>query len=137
MSVKFPDPIDRIVILGTHTTIEYAVRADGTMEAKSWLKSQNDVVKRSFATLFFQLANHGRIHNTSHFRQIEDEIWEFKKTIHRILCFRCGRRWLLTHRFKKAGGIGKCPVREITHARNISQEHLQFELNAESKGGRK
>jgi hypothetical protein len=96
---------ERTLALGRFGTVEYAVRTDGTMEAKQWFDSQGAEVLASFGVLFQRLVDEGRIFNKTQFRPLQDEVWEFKRGDHRILCYRMGNRSLLTHRIKKAGGL--------------------------------
>jgi hypothetical protein len=129
-----PSRDDRTLEKGRYGTVEFAIRADGTMEAKSWFDKSPVNVLASFDVLFRRLVDSGRIPNKEQFRQLDGDIWEFKRGDHRLLCYRIGPRVLLTHRIKKAGGRGKCPQGAITHAQNIAAEHFQWE-RVNEKGG--
>ena len=109
-----PSRAERLVVGGLFGTVEYAVRANRTMEAKEWLESQTQQKQASFDVLFRRLVTQGRNTNAQQFRQLR-------------LCFRLGKRWLLTHRIKKAGGRGKCPASEIQRADTIGHEHIAWE----------
>lgn len=133
-----PSRAGRTLFDGPFGTVEYAVRSDGvTMEAKEWLEAQPKNTQASFAVLFDRLVNQGRIHNIQHFRRLKNDIWEFKRKGDRILCFVLGKRWLLTHRIKKAGGLGKCPPSAIKHADMIGEEHIAWETKHNQEKRRK
>ncbi len=137
--MAFPSIAERLLYSGNRGSVEYAVRSDGTMEAKEWLDSQPATKQMSFGVLFQRLAEQGFIHNEQQFRRLRDEVWEFKRGADRLLCFHLGSRWLLTHRIKKSGGLGKCPPHEIGHAKTIGNEHVALEAkenNLKKKGGK-
>ena len=125
-----PSPADRILAKGPRATVEFAVRRNGQMEAKEWLDSQPERTLASFGVFFERLVQVGRIRNETQFRNLQDDVWEFKRKIHRLLCVRIGNRYMLTHRIKKAGGSGKCPAAEIAHAESIGQEHIAWEMQS-------
>jgi hypothetical protein len=117
---------ERILLNGTRASVEYAYRTDGSSESRDWLES-DPAMKRRFGVLFERLCSTGRIANETQFRRLLDPVWEFKRGDDRLLCFRVGSRFLLTHRIKKSGGIGKCPRAEIDHAKMIGREVLEAE----------
>lgn len=112
----------RVLEVGPWGRVAYAVRLSGICEAQQWLEAQTSLVKSKFDHLFRALAANGRIFNREQFRKLEGEIWEFKRGPDRILCFRIGRCWYLTHHFQKGGQ--KCPRSEISRATQIRAEHL-------------
>ena len=122
-----PPNAENVLERGLFGSVEYAVRKNGKREAKDWLESQPLELQDSFNVLFRRLVDEGEIHNETQFRRLKDQVWEFKKKIHRLLCYRSGNRTLLTHRIKKAGGRGKCPPSEIDHAEMIGLEHIERE----------
>lgn len=93
------------------------------MEARDWLKSQSPKTQARFGVLFERLAN-GAILNKEQYRQLDDEVWEFKRDGDRIFCFVVGRLRLLTHHMKKKQQ--KTPRREIDRARRIGEEHVEW-----------
>ncbi len=95
------------------------------MEAKQFLGTADDDTRTKFSTLFARLADIGKISNKEQFRKLRDDIWEAKRNGYRILCFQRGRRWLLTHVYKKQKR--KCPPGEIDRAEQIMLEHMQLE----------
>lgn len=135
--MECPSRKDRTLSQGEYGTVEYAVRANGRMEAQEWLTGQDETTQRSFAALFDRLVTHGQIKNETQFRRLDDNVWEFKRKEHRVLCYQLGSRWLLTHRIKKAGGSGKCPKSAIGRADTIGCEHQKYELREAKKKKRK
>src|SRR5690348_13160088 len=124
---------ENILERGPKGSVEYAVRKNGKREAKDWLEDQTPELQDAFDVLFRRLVNEGEIHNETQFRRLKDEVWEFKRQFHRLLCYRLGNRILLTHRIKKAGGRGKCPEPEIKHAEMIGLEHIEREAKRKKK----
>ena len=129
-----PPESERLLEAGAIYVVEYAVRIDGSMPAKEWLESQTLKVQASFGVLFKRLCQDGRINNEEQFRRLHDHVWEFKRNGHRILCYCSGRRYLLTHQIKKAGGRGKCPPSEIERAETIGEEHIRIVTTENKKG---
>lgn len=112
-----------LVERGTWGSVRYAIRASGAMEAKNFLESEADEsVRAKFAHLFRALAAKGAIRNEQQFRKLRGEIWECKRDGHRILCFRDGNCWFLTHHYPKSKR--KCPPSEIDRAESIRSEHI-------------
>lgn len=128
-----PPNAENILDCGRFGTVEYAVRANGDREAREWLSAQPENLQISFGVLFRRLVTEGSIHNEEQFRHLRDQVWEFKRKEHRLLCFRSGNRYLLTHRIKKAGGRGKCPRSAIDHAERIGDEHIAREARNRKK----
>ncbi|HLJ12098.1 MAG TPA: hypothetical protein VKU82_12965 [Planctomycetaceae bacterium] len=126
--MNVPSRAERTLASGPFGTVEYAVRSTGRMEAREWLESESPKVMVSFGVLFQRLVEHGRIIDDTKFRKLDDEVWEFKRGSHRLLCYRLGNRCLLTHRIKKAGGRGLCPQGQIAHAHNVGAEHIAWEM---------
>ena len=122
---EVPKRSKRIVQSGDWGTVEYAVRANGTMEAKEWLDIQTDSTRASFDHLFRTLANGQRIFNKTQFRILRDGIWEFKRAGDRLLTFQHGNAWFLTHHYPK-GGSRKTPKRVIDRAVKIRSECIKF-----------
>jgi hypothetical protein len=129
---------DRLVAEGKRARIEYAVQADGTMEAKAWLDTQTEAVRASFDVLFQRLAEHGPLFpNKEQFKKLKDineaDVWEFKRggeQGNRIFCVEHGRRWLLTHHFCKKGASKKDQTKSARRAAAIANEQLERERQA-------
>jgi hypothetical protein len=130
--MAWPSQADRIVERGKWGSVEYAVRANGSMEAKEWFGSQDVSVRTSFGVLFKRILQEGRITNELQCRQLRDTIWEFKRGGNRLLFGQVGNRRLLTHHIKK-GGPKKCPPREINRAQTIIDEHVEQEARQKKK----
>ena len=126
-----PDPPPPLAT-GTKGIVEYAQRTNGKFEAQEWFEDQDVKVRSSFGVLFERMVSLGRISNKEHFRQLRHQVWEFKRGGDRLLCYRSGRRWLLTHHIKK-GGSRKCPRKEINRAENIGNEHIERQAKESSK----
>jgi hypothetical protein len=121
-----------IVVRGSLRTIEYAVCANGTMPAKSFIEGLDESELRRLDTLFRRMADTGKIHNSQQFKQVEGRIYEFKRYQTRLGCFQVGDRWRLTHGFIKKSD--KWPRREIERATRIRQEDLERDNATRSKG---
>jgi hypothetical protein len=126
----YPKRSERVLWSGV-TTIEYAVRRSGKMEAKDWFEAQDDGTKAKFDHLFRKAANGQRIHNKQHFRKLSKNIWEFKRDEHRLLTFQHNGGWFLTHHYPK--GKKKCPPEQIERAEQIRVECLEI-LKKEAEG---
>ena len=125
--------VDRpIVARGNLRTIEYAVRANGSMPAKDFIEGLDDRELRRLDTLFRRMADTGRIHNNEQFKQVEVKIYEFKRHQIRLGCFQVGDRWRLTHGFVKKSP--KWPKSEIARAKQIMQEDLDRDTDKRIKG---
>jgi hypothetical protein len=119
----YPQRVQRVLMSGV-MDIEYAVRTNGSMEAKEWFEAQNDEIKAKFDHLFRKVANGQKIHNEQHFRKLRKHIWEFKRDEHRLLTFQHGKGWFLTHHYPK--GKRKCPPKQIDRAEQIRLECLEI-----------
>lgn len=122
-----PDREERTLASGPFCTVEYAVSENETLEAKEWFDVQPDKIRASFGVLFERLVSEGMISNKTQFRCLGGDVYEFKRSTHRLLCYHHGNRWLLTHRFKKGEKLKK----EIRKANRIGTEHIQWELEHE------
>lgn len=110
---------------GPERTIEYAIAVNGAKPAKEFIRGLNDAEQRKLDVLFQRMADTGRIFNKEQFKQVEGKIYEFKRHQVRIGCFQMGRRWLLTHGFRKKSK--KWPRSEIERAQRIMNEHIEHE----------
>jgi Phage derived protein Gp49-like (DUF891) len=113
-----------IVANGRCFTVAYAVCNDGSSPAKEFVDGCD---KRDRAKLAFLIQNRAELglnewRNREKFKPIGGPLFEFKSFQIRILCFRDGATWVLTHGFvKKKDDI---PPAEIERARRIMREDL-------------
>jgi Phage derived protein Gp49-like (DUF891) len=115
----------RLLQRGPLGTVEYAIRQNEAMEAKQWLEAQLPAKQASFDHLFRVIVAHGRISNHVQFKQLRNEVHEFKRGPDRIFCFKLGGRWLLTHHREKASL--KNYNGDINRAMTIAAEHIAYE----------
>jgi hypothetical protein len=113
----------RVIESGPGGTVEYAIRLDGRMEARTWLESQSQTVQSSFVHLFRVHASGHKITNKEQFRQLTNTIFEYKRGGNRLFSFQNGSSWFVTHHYKK-NGPNQCPKRVIQHAETIRIECL-------------
>ena len=68
------------------------------MEAKEWFEAQSVQTQGAFDHMFRSTVEIGRITNRDQFKQLQGDVYEFKRRIgQRLFCFKLGNRWLLTH----------------------------------------
>jgi hypothetical protein len=117
---------DRLVRRGPKGSVEYAIRANGKMEAKEWLEAQSAQTQAAFDHMFRSTVEIGRITNRDQFKQLEGDVYEFKRRVgQRLFCFKLGNRWLLTHYKHKSKLKNYGP--DIERAKNIGREHIAHE----------
>lgn len=112
-----------IAVQGAMRTIEYAVRADGSMPAKVFIESLIIAEQSMLAALFKRMADCGTVPNREQFKQVRDKVFEFKKHQIRVFCFRVGNTWVLTNGYKKKKD--RLDPAEISRAEMIMSEHLR------------
>jgi hypothetical protein len=117
---------DRLLQRGPLGSVEYAIRANGAMEAREWLEKQRETTQAAFDQMFRVTVAHGRISNWEKFKQIRNEVHEFKRGPDRLFCFKLGGRWLLTHHKPKASLKNYNP--DIDRAITIAAEHVAYEM---------
>ena len=116
-----------IVAHGSGGSIEYAVCANGQRPAEKFIRdlpkkrSARDQMK--LLTLLTKIADGQKLSDLK-FKHLQDGIYEFKSGQIRVLCFRRGDDWYLTHGFIKKQD--KCPPKEILKAKRIRDEHLSW-----------
>jgi len=115
----------RLLQRGPLGTVEYAIRLNEKMEAKEWLERQSVTKQASFDQMFRVTVTHGRITNWEKFKQLRDEVYEFKHGGDRLFCVKSGSRYLLTHR--KAKSNLKNYNADINRAKEIGAEHATYE----------
>ncbi len=121
-----PSCTDRLVRRGPKGSVEYAVRANGKMEAKEWLEAQSIQTQAAFDHMFRSTVEIGRITNRDQFKQLHGDVYEFKRRIgQRLFCFKLGSRWLLTHHKDKSKLKNYGP--DIDRAKTIGREHVAYE----------
>jgi hypothetical protein len=125
---------------GAWGTVECIVTSPGVAPAERFLEElelvregpkskPESTAKAKFLVLFDQMAQYGRV-SPKRFGREMGGLWAFKHEVCNIQirfpCFQDGRRWLLTHGFKKPGakkGLGKWPRSEIERATQIIAEY--------------
>jgi len=115
---------DRLV-KGPCAIVAYARRVNGSRPAKDFIENLEKSDQAKLWKSFHHIAHVGRIYNTERFRKLRGKIYEFKVYPKvRVLCFRLGKAWLLTHGFKKE--TGDTPPRQIERAEEIMKEHISL-----------
>lgn len=126
------DAEERVICEGEWGTVEYAVRAHGSLPAKRGLddiKKKDKENYRRLQVLFMRIAKIGSGSlSTGIFGHLEDEIFEFKRHPYRVACFFKDNRCLLTHVFAKKSGRAYVSE-QIKKARKIMNEHIKGERN--------
>jgi len=116
------DPSDNIVVArGNWGRVEYAERSDGSVPARVFVRSLTDSDGAKLHALFKMMADQGRISNRTKFRQVEDDLFEFKAHQLRVSCWRAGNCWYLLDGFVKKQD--KWKPGELAHAMNLLAEH--------------
>lgn len=130
-------PDAHIVVRGRMRTIEYAVRADGSMPAKAFLDSLSQRDRANLMALFTHVAENGEEHlSKGVFRREKKPFYAFKrksnlgpeggKGLIRIPCFRVEQRVILTHGFwkplKPKWPEEECRLTEAVYAEVMSRE---------------
>lgn len=107
----------------------YGLVLNGTCEADEFIKSLSDYEKSKIAPLLAHTANSGLLHNEQKFKNIGDDIFEFKGFQSRLLCFfDKGKMIILSHGCIKKRD--KLDPAEIKKARKRKEEYFR-------KGGKK
>jgi phage-related protein len=89
---------------GNAFTIQALVLSDGTSPVGQFLDALSRSDRTKLDVLFERLGDHGKITNPEKFKKLTDteDIWEFKSSQIRILCFFVpGRLVLLAHALNK------------------------------------
>lgn len=87
---------------GERFTIEWARDASGSPRAKEFFDGLSDSDQAKVLTLFQRLGDIGRIRNSTKFKKVADDLWEFKSYQVRLLGdYRPGRRFLIATGLKK------------------------------------
>ena len=125
------DADSTIVVRGNLRTIEYAIRANGSMPAKEFIEGLSEPDQAKILVLFRRMAEKGDLPNREQFKLVKGKIFEFKKQQIRVFCFRKEERWLLTNGYKKKRD--KLDRSEIDRAQRIMQEHLEREAREQRR----
>ena len=130
--MPLPSDVDREVATGQYGSVVFAVKSDERM-AEAWYWKANLPKKKwkSFESLCKRLVNEGFIINEEQFKLLHDDVFEFKRGGDRLLCFRVGKRWLLTNALKKSGR--KNITDDINKSTTIGEKHLEWEKSREKK----
>ena len=114
-----------VAVHGRERTIQYAIRGNGSMPAKKFIEGLSAGEQAKVAVLFKKMAGTARIWNTTQYKKVEGNIWEFKRHQIRVMCFQVGKRLVLTHGFRKK--VDRTPRSEIKRAERIREEHSRRE----------
>ena len=113
---------DEPLVKGPCAIVAYARRKNGNRPAMDYIENLERSDQATLTRSFIQMANVGKMYNIEKFRKLRGKIYEFKVYPKvRVLCFRLGKTWLLTHGFNKE--TGDTPPRQIRRAEDIMNEH--------------
>lgn len=92
-------PPPEVVVQGLHGSVIYARLPDGTSPSREFFNSLSIGERTKFLSIFSSLLNNAtlRHNNRQQFRQVEGELFEFKRNDlqMRIFAFRAGKVWYL------------------------------------------
>ena len=111
-----------MVLQGAKGTVAFAIRTNGTAEAAEFLSGLDTLNQQRFHALLRLACDQGYVRSPDQYNKLSSEIGEFKRGPFRLLFFRIGATWYLTHGFRKKQQ--KCPRSELDRAERIHQEHL-------------
>lgn len=117
--------------VGRKATIRYAVTRRGTMPARQFLEQLQPAVRAKFYSRIVVLADQGDLPNEQMFKRLDAQLWEIKigSPALRLMCFRHGGDWVLTHGCKK---LSKKEFQvEMDRAGRIRREHLEQAADAD------
>jgi hypothetical protein len=124
----------RLVVTGESRRIEYALASNGSTPAKDFVESLNDADKAKLLALFERMARTGSVPNREQFKQVEGEIFEFKKHQMRVFCFRDRNTWFLTNGYKKKRD--RLDPSEVRKAQRMMAEHKERISRTAKRGQR-
>ena len=116
---------------GNWGRVEYAVRPDGCVPARVYVRSLTDSDQAKLHALFKWMADFGKITNRVKFKQVEGDLFEFKAHQLRVSCRRVGNCWYLLDGFTKKQDEWKSG--ELKHALNLLAEHKQVLTSVKRK----
>jgi hypothetical protein len=140
------------VAKGQWGTVECAARKSGRLPAIDFLdelrefyigsQDKNITAYTKFLVLFQQMAENGKLSN-KRFSFEGNGLYAFKHELRnvqiRFPCFQDGRKWILTHGFKKRGaqkGRGVWPEEEVKRAKEIRKEYFELKEEKGSENGK-
>jgi hypothetical protein len=136
------NPDENVAVRYGDRTVEYAIRAGGSMPAREFVLSlPRQTQQRILAMFCHVLVTGGKGVPPVIFKHEQDEIWTFKckenKRRLRLPCFQYKNRWIVTHGFVKPPQA-KWPEQEFTRAFEIMREVVEREVRIEkrAKGSR-
>lgn len=113
-----------IAYSGTKFTIEWYYNSLYKSQAKDYYEELEEIKQDKIIYLFKLMANTGYIHNIEKFRNEENQIYAFKLSYDRFLCFFfAGSKIIVTNAFEKK--TNKLPSREKTKALNYRFDYVQ------------
>ena len=93
---------DCLIYKGEYFSIEWYYDSKGNSQAYDYFLKADDVEKRRFLILVKKLADFGKIHDKTKFRNEDDGIYAFKPQPDRYLCFFFnGKKVIVTNAFRK------------------------------------
>lgn len=108
---------------GSVVAVEFAVRTNGDSPGSIFFGELGVSDKAKLLKLFETLGDQGRIKNQEKFKHIEGagNFFVFKSFQIRMLCFRLGHSYVITHGYIKKAD--KMPPEQLTRAEKIKEEH--------------
>lgn len=123
--------------------VEPVVKSNGNCPSKEFYESLDTVVKSKFIGIFKRIdkSPDGCLRDTDKLEKLKgkhtNDLWEMKAkhngVWYRIICFRDGRDWWLTHGFTK--NTNNTPMNEIEKGVAIQKEYYD-NRNRRNKAGR-
>ena len=117
--------MDRLRICsGSRCSLWWGADASGRFRGLDYFNALKDPEKAKFDVLFELMAREGRIRSPEHFRKESGDIFCFKRSQHRLACFRDGSDWVILDGFRKKSDKDKRLKRHIETADRIRTEHM-------------
>ncbi|OHB60234.1 MAG: hypothetical protein A2167_02015 [Planctomycetes bacterium RBG_13_46_10] len=117
-----------------HFPVEPIIRANGNCPSQEFYDNLDRPVKAKFIAIFRRIekSTDGTLRDTDKLEKLKGghtcDLWEMKvrhKGVwYRMLCFRDGPAWMLTHGFKK--NRNNTPISEIQKGCDIKQEYNEI-----------
>jgi len=112
-----------IAYQGQEFTIEWYFDDRNNSDVLEYFKTLPEQKQRKLGHLFRLLGDSGKIYNEEQFRNEEDQIYAFKPTPHRFLCFFFqDAKVIITNGFEKK--TNKLPIREKEKALKLKKDYV-------------